>query len=158
MVALSVSISAMTSPVDTLSPFFFFQVTSVPSVMVSLNFGIWISGMTISSLGVTDFLYRAHDLIGAGQDSFLEPLVVRHGHIFLADTGDWRIELVENVLLNPIANFRPDPAEGAVLFGYDDAMSLSDRVVDSFLVERLNRTQVQNLGADLFFLELFGCG
>ena len=32
----------------TLSPFFFFHATSVPSVIVSLSFGIWISGMAIS--------------------------------------------------------------------------------------------------------------
>jgi hypothetical protein len=30
-----------------LSPFFFFQATSVPSVIVSLSFGIWISGMAV---------------------------------------------------------------------------------------------------------------
>jgi len=40
MVALSVSISASTSPAETLSPFFFFHETSVPSVIVSLSFGI----------------------------------------------------------------------------------------------------------------------
>jgi hypothetical protein len=28
-----------------LSPFFFFQATSVPSVIVSLSLGIWISGI-----------------------------------------------------------------------------------------------------------------
>ena len=40
MVALSVSISAITSPAETLSPFFFFHETSVPSVIVSLSLGI----------------------------------------------------------------------------------------------------------------------
>src|SRR5262249_42555582 len=37
----------MTSPAETLSPFFFFHATSVPSVMVSLNLGIWISGIVV---------------------------------------------------------------------------------------------------------------
>src|SRR5215472_9135472 len=45
MVALSVSISASTSPAETWSPFFFFHATRVPSVIVSLSLGIWISGM-----------------------------------------------------------------------------------------------------------------
>ena len=45
MVALSVSTSAMTSPLSTLSPTFFFHFTSVPSVIVSLSLGIVISAM-----------------------------------------------------------------------------------------------------------------
>src|SRR4029078_11605485 len=45
MVALSVSISAITSPAETWSPFFFFHAIRVPSVIVSLSFGIWISGI-----------------------------------------------------------------------------------------------------------------
>src|SRR3954467_8448228 len=99
MVALSVSISAMTSPVLTLSPFFFFQVTSVPSVMVSLSFGIWISGMAISSLGVTNLLHRGDDRVGTREDSLFQALVIRHWHIFLTNTRNWGIEFVEDVLL-----------------------------------------------------------
>jgi hypothetical protein len=33
-----------------LSPFFFFHATRVPSVIVSLNLGIWISGMANQGL------------------------------------------------------------------------------------------------------------
>ena len=40
MVALSVSTSASMSPLFTASPSFFFHLTSVPTVMVSLSFGI----------------------------------------------------------------------------------------------------------------------
>ena len=40
MVALSVSISASTSPFFTASPTFLFHVAITPSVMVSLNLGI----------------------------------------------------------------------------------------------------------------------
>ena len=43
MVALSVSTSAIMSPLETGSPSFFSQLTSVPTVMVSLNLGISIS-------------------------------------------------------------------------------------------------------------------
>src|SRR3954471_24354625 len=57
MVALSVSISASTSPADTWSPFFFFHATRVPSVIVSLSLGIWISGMVNNFYG-----YRATPL------------------------------------------------------------------------------------------------
>jgi hypothetical protein len=42
----------MTSPVETLSPFFFFHATSVPSVIVSLSLGIWISGMSVIDEGL----------------------------------------------------------------------------------------------------------
>jgi hypothetical protein len=43
MVALSVSISAISSPVRTLSPSFLSHLTTVPSVIVSDNWGIVIS-------------------------------------------------------------------------------------------------------------------
>src|SRR4029077_15746504 len=45
----------MTSPAETLSPFFFFHATSVPSVIVSLNLGIWISGMANHRVGTRTF-------------------------------------------------------------------------------------------------------
>ena len=47
MVALSVSTSARMSPTSILSPFFLCQRRRVPSVMVSLNLGIVISGMGV---------------------------------------------------------------------------------------------------------------
>src|SRR3954469_7949162 len=39
----------MTSPAVILSPFFFFHTTRVPSVIVSLSLGIWISGMVVNA-------------------------------------------------------------------------------------------------------------
>jgi hypothetical protein len=51
MVALSVSISAMTSPADTVSPSRFSHFASLPSVMVGDRAGIstWI-GMSVSAI------------------------------------------------------------------------------------------------------------
>src|SRR5262249_23037660 len=61
MVALSVSISASTSPAETWSPFFFFHAMRVPSVIVSLSLGIWISGMVNKLYGYkTTSLQRPH--------------------------------------------------------------------------------------------------
>src|ERR1700736_2215213 len=98
IVALSVSISAITSPADTLSPFFFFHATRVPSVIVSLSFGIWISGMA-KSLGVTNLLHGRDQLFRARQDGLFEFLIVGHRHIFLGDAQDRGIQSVEHLLL-----------------------------------------------------------
>src|SRR5437868_14864207 len=90
IVALSVSISASTSPAATLSPFFFFQATSVPSVIVSLSLGIWISGMAgsvnryiDSRLGIANLPHRRDELVRVRQNRMLESLVIRQRHIFL---------------------------------------------------------------------------
>ena len=52
IVALSVSTSARMSPISILSPAFFSHLTSVPSFMVSLNFGIVMSGIGIGMVVV----------------------------------------------------------------------------------------------------------
>src|SRR5262245_28082608 len=62
MVALSVSISASTSPAETWSPFFFFHATRVPSVIVSLSLGIWISGI-IASYQLINFSTRSRPVL-----------------------------------------------------------------------------------------------
>src|SRR5689334_3811942 len=102
MVALSVSMSASTSPAETLSPFFFFQDTSVPSVMVSLSFGMVISGMGNLPLGVTNLVHCSDQLVHAGQHRLLEAFIVRHGHVLLRYTENRRIQLIKNVLLNAV--------------------------------------------------------
>src|SRR5512132_595997 len=65
MVALSVSISASTSPAETWSPLFFFHATRVPSVIVSLSLGIWISGMVkkLNGYKVTSLQRARFDLV-----------------------------------------------------------------------------------------------
>ena len=48
-----------------------------------------------------------------------------------------RIRRVENVLLDRVANFCPDPTERVVLFHDHHAMSFRDRFENRLLVERL---------------------
>ena len=50
MVALSVSISATTAPLATVSPILLSQRTTTPSSMVSLSFGMVISAMAGSGV------------------------------------------------------------------------------------------------------------
>src|SRR5947209_1920888 len=114
----------------------------VPSVMVSLNFGIWISGMANYSLGITDFARGRYDFFGAGQDSFLQTLVVRHRHIFLGNARDWRVEFIEDFLLHTVTNLRANPAIRPVLFRNYHAMRFGNRIENRFFIERLDRTQI----------------
>src|SRR5438477_12474642 len=150
MVALSVSISAITSPAETLSPFFFFHATSVPSVIVSLNLGIWISGMAgwfdrlkrcglkrsqinlastlhrFIALRITNFFDRGDELLLVRQNCLLQSFVVWHGYIFLRDAHNRCVELVENIFLDPITNFCAHATEWPVLFYNHHPMRFRD--------------------------------
>src|SRR5215212_9624936 len=126
----------MTSPADTLSPFFFFHATKVPSVIVSLNFGIWISGMANLGSGVTNLLHGSDQLLHAWEHSFLEPLIVWHRHVFLRNPKNRGIELIEHFLLDPIRDFRPHPAKGTVLFDDHNPMRFAYRTQDRFQIQR----------------------
>ena len=70
MVALSVSISAITSPALITSPSFLSQRASVPSVMVGLSAGIRMLVAMVLLLLSDDFLHRIHDPAGLRQREF----------------------------------------------------------------------------------------
>src|SRR5256714_1689931 len=102
------------------------------------------------SSGVTNLLNGGDQLLRAGQNRFFELLVVRHRHVFLRNAQNRRVELIENLFLNSIRNFRADAAERPILFDDHHAMRFRNGVQDRIQVERLDRTKVENLGADLF--------
>src|SRR5208282_1446852 len=90
--ALSVSTSAIFSPDAILSPSFFSHLTRVPSVIVSLSWGMVISaGMSppwLRDLPVAGFLDRADDAIDARQHGFLEGMRKRHGDLIAVHVFD----------------------------------------------------------------------
>src|SRR5690606_11085871 len=104
MVALSVSTSAMASPLCTESPGLFSQRSNVPSSMVSLKRGITISTGIIPPL--LDNPANRLDHVGyLGQCSFLQIFAVGHGHVFGSHTLDWSIQFIKPMRLNGHTNF-----------------------------------------------------
>src|SRR5438105_4191066 len=108
------------------------------------------------SSGVANFFYSGHQLVGIWQNEFLKPLVVRHRHILLRNAHDRRVELIKNVFLNSVTNFRTDATERAILFDNHNVMRFRDGVEDHFLIQRFDRTKIDDLGRNIFLFELSG--
>src|SRR3954447_20820842 len=100
MVALPVSISASTSPSDTLSPSCLSQRAMVPSSIVSPRRGITTSSATSTPLEQHAALAQhaaggGLDLVLQRRGGELERLRVRHRRLGPADPLDRRVEVVE---------------------------------------------------------------
>src|SRR5258706_4880890 len=93
MVALSLSISARTSPDLTGSPTFLTQLTKVPSVMSSPNLGI-----TMVS-GIQHLFHSGNHLLRVRQRHQFNFLSKWQWHIQCSHSLDWSVHVVKHVLL-----------------------------------------------------------
>src|SRR5690606_28918105 len=95
IVALSVSISAMTSPAETRSPSLTCHVAIFPSVMVGERAGIvMVIGILKPSLiAIANVFDRTDDLCDARQGELLEVGRIGHRHILAGDAQHRRIEI-----------------------------------------------------------------
>src|SRR5579862_6465643 len=155
MVALSVSISAMTSPALTLSPTCLCHFARLPSVMVGESAGIRIS------IGILCFplVVRAGSAIGHGfgrrdhirdlrQRQTLEIGGVGQRHVLAADPRHRRIEPIEGALHDLRRDLRADAREGPTLLDRDDAVGLLDGGEDGLDVERPDGAKVDHFRRD----------
>src|SRR5690242_17982368 len=111
IVALSVSISAITSPVLTGSPSFLSHFARLPFSIVGDSAGIRIlTGMArqVHRLSITDGFGRLDDFGNRGQREFFQVCGIRHRHVFAADASNWSIEVVECVFHNACGNLGAD--------------------------------------------------
>src|SRR6185503_11703073 len=112
IVALSVSISANGSPIETLSPSFLSHRESWPSSMVGESLGmITLVAIQIGPLQVSNFAHRRDDLVHSWNSAILEVLRIRHRHVGGRDSFDRRIKIVERTLGDFSSNLRPDSAK-----------------------------------------------
>src|SRR5690554_6461401 len=82
MVALSVSISAITSPDETASPSLTSHFESVPSSIVGESAGIRISvGISPPPSAIGDFAHRLDHLVGGDKRQPLQIGGIGHGHV-----------------------------------------------------------------------------
>src|SRR5690606_268371 len=94
--ALSVSISAMTSPEETLSPSLTCHLASLPSSMVGESAGmVMLIDMALAPVG--DGVHRRDHFVDAGQRQLFEVGGVGHGHVLAGDAGRGGIEIVEGL-------------------------------------------------------------
>ena len=81
-------------------------------------------------------------------------LIVWHRHILLRYAQNRRVERIEYIFLNPIANLCTDTAERMVLFNNHNTMRLCDGIKDRLFIQRLDGAQIDNLGGDVSPFEL----
>src|SRR5947208_16817733 len=107
MLALSVSISAMTSPFLTSSPSCFSQRAIVPASMVSLRRGMTTSvdilhSLTLARHGASPI----NDVVELRQGLVLQRLRIGQGHFLACDALYRMVQIVEREFLNLGGNLR----------------------------------------------------
>src|SRR5688572_8849830 len=156
---LSVSMSRMISSAATLSPTFFFQLATVPSVTVSPSCGINTFIEPSPWLALVDELANAFDdALGRRQLRVLE--IVRGGerHVWRRDAHDRPVEVPEQLLGDDRSDLGAPAAKPRVLLDGDEASRLRDLAQDRLRVERHERAHVDDSGVDavLLFQDLRG--
>src|SRR6476660_4179459 len=107
MVALSVSISAMTSPDLTVSLSFFSHLARLPFSMVGDSAGMRML-VGIARLPVTNGFRRLDHFSDRRQRELFQIGGVGHRHVLAANARDRRVEIVEGVLHDARRDLRPD--------------------------------------------------
>src|SRR5690606_17248370 len=118
MVALSVSISAMTSPLFTWSPTAFVQLTNVPSAMSKPSLGM----LSVST--TDDLLHRLDDLFRTRQGHALDFSGVGQWNIHRRHAFHRRIHIVKHFVLNPRRDLGADVEHRQAFFDHDAAIRL----------------------------------
>src|ERR1700731_686856 len=103
MVALSVSISAMTSPVLTASPSFLSHLERLPFSIVGDSAGMrMLMGIALNFhqkfSAIADGFRRRDNFGDRRQREFFQVGGVRHRHVLAGDARDRRIEIIERLL------------------------------------------------------------
>src|ERR1700686_4804327 len=113
MVALSVSISAITSPVLTASPSFLSHLERLPFSMVGDSAGMrMLIGMARQFhqkfLAITDGLRRLDHFGDGGQRELFQVGGVWHRHVLAGDTRDRSVEIIKCLLHDTRGDFGAD--------------------------------------------------
>src|SRR6516165_11460323 len=127
IVALSVSISAITSPVLTGSPSFLSHLARLPFSIVGDSAGIrMLTGMArqVEGLSVGGRFDRLDDFGDRRQRELFQIRRIGHRHVLAANPGHRRIEIVECLLADPRGDFGPDARLLPAFLDSDEAAGL----------------------------------
>src|SRR5690606_22457803 len=131
MVALSVSISAITSPGATLSPSLTSHLARLPSSIVGESAGMVISiGIAPSPSGpVGDGLHRRDDLGHVRQCQLFQIGGIGHRHVLAGDGDHRRVEMVEGALHDLAGDMVADRGLRKAFLDHDEAVRSEERRV-----------------------------
>src|SRR2546422_11538335 len=117
--ALSVSISASTSPLSPRSPSAFRHFTTTPSSIESVSLGM-ITRLAIPLGPVQHLMHRRHHLVRVRDRGVLKVARVRHGGIPTGDADDRTVQVIEYPAIQALGDLRAEPGKGPALFDDDD--------------------------------------
>src|ERR1019366_9544816 len=150
LVALSVSTSAMMSPLVTWSPSVTRQRESVPRSMSAPS-----TGMRNSPIAGDALPDGGHDGLDLGQRGVLEVLRVRDGDLGGADAQHGRVEPVEGPFDDPCRHLGRDTAASPALVHDDCASRPAHRRDDCISIEGAEGAQVDYLAVDVLLRKAF---
>src|SRR6516225_7868195 len=165
MSALSVSTSAIGSPWWMGSPGCLSQRIILPSSMVSESLGITISLLMAGSFrlrgagccgALDNFLGGFNYVAGARQDCVLELGVVGHRRVERSDASHRGVEMIEGGFVDLRRDLGAGAAGAPSFVGDDHFPGLPGGGDDGFQIERIQGSQVDNLGVDAALLKCFG--
>src|SRR5262249_4808793 len=151
-VTFSVSSSYSGSPLSTVSPSAFSQRTIVPDSMPCPRRGS-LTSVAIPAHGALD---RRQDVVGVRHDELLHDRRERQRRELRTDALDRGVEPVEGLVLDDGGDLRAEAHLHDRLVRDDAAVRLLDRGDDRVLVERLQRSRVDDLDRDALLPGLAG--
>src|SRR5207253_8821324 len=112
-----------------------------------------ISAIRVLSERVAD---QALDVLAGRDRDPLELLVVGHRHLRPSEPADGRVQVIETTLLHARRDLRGHAIGRPAFLDDDAAARLAHRIDDGLPVDGSDRAQVDDLGVDVFLLELLG--
>ena len=168
--ALSVSISAISEPGSTLSPFLTHHRARVPSFMVGESAGIRRAiGMMIFRLClffvfcifvfcflffIAEFFDATAYLLDVGQGEGFEVSCVWQRNIFGGYSHYWCVEPIEGLFVHLRGDFASDCGEAPAFFDDEHAVSFTQGFDEGWGIEGSDSSEIDNFAFDSLFFEL----
>src|SRR3989441_5860044 len=138
--ALSVSISASTSPLSTRSPSAFRHFTTTPSSIESVSLGM-ITRLAMRLCPVQHLMRRGHHLVRVRDGGVLEVARVRHRGVPPGDADDRAVQEIEHPAIQALGDLRAEPGKGPALFDDDDLAGFLRRRAQGRQIQRAQRAR-----------------
>src|SRR5712692_10184683 len=141
MTALSVSISASTSPLSTRSPSVLRHFTTTPSSIESVSLGM-ITRLAMALVPVQHLMHRRHHLIHIRNRRVLKVPRIRHRYIAPGHAEDRPVQVIEDLAGQTLGNLRAEPRDGPAFLDDDHLAGLLGRRGECRQVQRSQRTGI----------------
>src|SRR5439155_12022652 len=153
--ALSVSISASTSPLSTRSPSALRHFTTTPSSIESVSLGM-ITRLATSLSPCQYLTRRGHHLVHVRDGGVLEVARVRHRRVTPGDADARAVQVIEHPAIQALGDLRAEAGKGPALLNDDDLAGFLRRRSQGRQIQRAQRTRVDHFRLDAFLCQLLG--